>query len=315
MSAAAVLTAETDREAWLEARRSVITATDIAAILGLHPYRTPREVYLDKMGLLPEVPENEPMYWGTALESPIAQRFAFSRGVVPEKAGFTRHPDYPHFGATPDFLIGKDALLEVKTAGINAGRNFGEAGSDFVPDQYLCQVMWQMFVTGRKKGFLAVLIAGQDYREYDIPYSEEMVRRMVFHASKFWGEYIQAETPPPISGAEPDTERLRSQHPLDDGSMIAASPEMEDIAAELGNLLEAQSNLDLEVEKRKNQLREFMGDAQVMTSIHGNFTWKTGETLGVDWKALTKEAPDLVAKHRTKPPVRTFRTPFKSQKA
>jgi hypothetical protein len=90
---------------------------------------------------------------------------------------------------------------------------------------------------------------------------------------------------------------------------------MEDIAAELGNLLEAQSNLDIEVEKRKNQLREFMGDAQVMTSIHGNFTWKTGERMGVDWEALTKEAPDLVAKHRTKPPVRTFRTPFKSQKA
>lgn len=35
---AAILIAETDREAWLEARRQVITATDIAAILGLHPY-------------------------------------------------------------------------------------------------------------------------------------------------------------------------------------------------------------------------------------------------------------------------------------
>ncbi|MDP3766551.1 MAG: YqaJ viral recombinase family protein, partial [Dehalococcoidia bacterium] len=63
-----------DDAAWLAARRAGIGGTDAAAILGLSPFRTPLDVYLDKTGAAQdERTETQPMRWGKALEPVIAE--------------------------------------------------------------------------------------------------------------------------------------------------------------------------------------------------------------------------------------------------
>lgn len=317
------LTATSDREAWLAARRRCITATDIAAILNLHPYRSAHQVYLDKMGVLPETPENEAMRWGNLLEPVIGRRFAEGHNLEVVPGGFTLHHDVDYFGCTPDFLVGDDELLEVKTAGTGAGKNFGQSGTDEVPDQYLCQVMWQLAVTGRKVGHLAVLIAGQDYREFRIRRDDEMIRRMEFAGRRFWGEYVAKEIAPPLSGSKADSEFINSKHSRDDGSLIQATDDIEELVAEIGHLLVDARGLAVKEAELVNQIKAFMGDATTLRTDEGSFTWKaTKDRETTDWKRVAEILADRFGDSATLAQLvventiitsgsRRFTTPFK----
>ena len=73
----------TSREEWLEKRKQDITASTAGALLGLHPYCTPLQLYLDKTGIAPmDNRDNPAMRRGRLLE-PVAMR------IVQEE-----HPDW-----------------------------------------------------------------------------------------------------------------------------------------------------------------------------------------------------------------------------
>lgn len=308
------------RQEWLELRRQAICATDISAILGLNPYRTPRDVYEEKLGLAPDERENEAMLWGSLIEPLIAKEAAKVLNVEPVKAEFCRHAQHPYFGATPDYLIGQDAVLECKCAGVWAGQHFGAAGTDEVPDQYLCQVTWQCFVTGRPKWQLWVLLGGNTLRDYCGIADPELMRRMEFHARKFWNEYIVAQHPPPLTGHAPDTDRVKAAAPLDTGAVVRATYEIEEEAHCLEALTAQLAELETRAEGCRNRIKEFMAEASILESSLGKFTWKAtaGRTV-TDWKgvaAACNASEDLIAQHtETKPGYRRFTTPFRSDKA
>jgi putative phage-type endonuclease len=305
-----------NRDAWLEARRTSVTATDAAAVMGVHPYKTPREVYLDKKGLLPEVQDNRFMEWGRTLEPVIGKKWSENNGLPIVQGDFTRHPKEPYFAATPDFLVGDDAVLEVKTAGHFAGENFGESGTDAVPTQYLVQVLWQCFVTGRTKWHLAVLIGGNDYREFKGVADSDLIQRMAHLCRKFWHEYILSDCPPPLTGHERDTNLVTKQHPEDDGSEVVATWELEEIIAELGHLRAELQDKELRRTQLENQIKEFMGDATKLRSQEGFFTWKASGRKVVNWKEIAKHVgQEFIEANTTLVPTRTFRTPWKSDRA
>ena len=63
------------RAAWLEGRRTGIGGSDVAAVLGLNPWKTPLDVWNDKLGLSEDKGMSEPAYWGTVLEDTVAKEF------------------------------------------------------------------------------------------------------------------------------------------------------------------------------------------------------------------------------------------------
>ena len=317
-----------DREAWLEKRRHCIAATDVSAIVGLHPYKTAHEVYLEKTGQRTEQEPNAAMQTGTDLEPYIAAVYRQRYQAETLKAEFCTHPSHPELGCTPDFYVGSDTVLEIKWCGQHAAQNFGEEGTDDVPDHYLCQVNWQCYVTGRSKWILYVL-GPWGFRKYEGSHNKEFTQRLAFAALKFWGEYIKSENPPPLSGHAPDSVYVNQRAPLDDGSIVQAGYEQECEIAELGNKLESLASLELEVEGIKNRLKDFMGEASILKSDSGSFTWKKSKSReSTDWKAAFLELGELLPKHTyasldsiiqkhttTKEGSRVFRTPFSSQKA
>ena len=52
-----VSTENMDEETWLEYRRKGIGGSDAAAVLGVSPYKTARDVYFEKLGRKPDVEE------------------------------------------------------------------------------------------------------------------------------------------------------------------------------------------------------------------------------------------------------------------
>ena len=73
-------TLDMPREQWLELRRQGIGGSDAAAIVGLDRYRSPFDVYADKLGLKKEQPDNEAMRQGRDLEEYVASRFCEQTG-------------------------------------------------------------------------------------------------------------------------------------------------------------------------------------------------------------------------------------------
>ncbi len=265
---------------WLEARGGKITATRIAGILGLHPYETPMTVYEDMKGLRVKE-ENEAMWFGREIESFAAAMYAkrygteeklvFGKDIV--KAGFYVHPENDRHAATPDYLIGDDGLLECKWAGLHAARNFGASDSDEVPTHYLLQCQWQMYVTGRKWGVL-FLLSPFGMKRFKIERDPELIRRIAFRGNLFLGEYIDSEMPPPLTGHDPDSEWIKNKYPQDSGEIVQADEAMEGLIAELGHLVIEDRKRKVEIEERKNQLKQFMGEASFLKSSEGDFSWK-----------------------------------------
>lgn len=323
MSAAPILAGTPE---WHEARSHCITATKVAAIVGLHPYITAHQVYLSLTGQASDPEPNAAMQTGTDLEPYIAAVFRKRFGVETEQAYFCTHPDHPELGCTPDYYIGEDTVLEIKWVGQHAAQNFGAEGTDDVPAHYLCQVNWQCFITGREKWILYVL-GPWGFRKYEGKHNKEFTRRLSFQALKFWGEYILNECPPPLSGHAPDTAYVNAKAPLDDGSIVQATEEIEIEIATLGNKLEQLAALELEAEGIKNRLKDFMGEASILKSDSGLFTWKKAKDREViDWKAVALEVGSLITDNRyldtaitdnttTKEGSRRFLTPFSTNKA
>ena len=73
-----ISTKELPREDWLAVRKQGIGSSDAGAAVGLNPYKSQLELWLEKTGrdtMLPKADphdEESPMYWGNVLEPIVA---------------------------------------------------------------------------------------------------------------------------------------------------------------------------------------------------------------------------------------------------
>lgn len=208
---------------WDEARSGLtVTATEIAAILGLSPYQSRFSLWHKKAGLpTPPWVDNPAAEWGNRLEDAVATKFADEHpDLIPCPTGTWRHRDRAWQVATPDRLLhpaplnvltptGPCGIFEAKTSPYGDG--WGPAGSDEIPIHYRCQILWQQDTTGlTAPAHLAVLIGGVDYREYVVEYdAAEAV--MVRDAAQAFLHDVEHGIRPPIDGADATYQTIRVQ--------------------------------------------------------------------------------------------------------
>lgn len=87
------------------------------------------------------------MEWGTSQEPNARAAYEAAGGVLVEEVGFVPHPTIKDAGASPDGLVGKDGLLEIKCP--NTATHIETLLTNKVPDRYITQMQWQMACTGR----------------------------------------------------------------------------------------------------------------------------------------------------------------------
>lgn len=151
-------TKELPREDWLAVRKQGIGSSDAASAVGLNPYKSQLELWLEKTGRDTTLPkadphdEESPMYWGNALEPIVAWHYSKRTGKrVRRINAVLQHPDpkLPWMLANIDREVIGAAdvqILECKTAGINGARFWKEG----VPEYVQLQVMHQLAVTGKQ---------------------------------------------------------------------------------------------------------------------------------------------------------------------
>ena len=119
------------REQWLEYRRKGIGGSDAAAVLGISPFRTGRDLYYDKLNI---VTADDAENWvqlevGNLLEPLVAKIFAHKTGYKIYRRPFMfQHPLYPWMLADLDYMVelpdGSPECHPVRC--VPAGRAFGQ---------------------------------------------------------------------------------------------------------------------------------------------------------------------------------------------
>lgn len=292
-----------DRTEWLERRRTGIGGSDVAAILGISKWRTPLDVYLDKIGEGEEQADNASMDWGRRLEPVIRQAYADRTGHSVEcSTEMFRHPVHQFMVANVDGLLDKDGVLEIKTA--RSGADWGEEGTDEIPEYYLTQVMHYLVVTGRQYCDVAVLIGASDFRIYRVDYDPELAALIIEEEKKFW-TLVESRTPPaPRSLGE-----MKIAFPISEKVAVEASSDISEALVRLRGIRASLEELKGKESELTAQIQGFMGTADTLT-VDGQIacTWKTGKGAArLDSASLKAKMPDIYNQFlKTGAPIRRF---------
>lgn len=307
-----------DKAAWLEKRKHYITGTDAAKLLGLSPFGSIFDVWLDKTGQAPEFAQSAAMRAGTAFESAILKMYAEDTDAKLEHVdgyNLITCDKYPRLGASLD---GWNHTLGCPVDAKNIrwkDEKWGDAWTDDFPDYYKTQLQVQMMVTGAKFAQLAVMFSGQDFNIYTMEYDEELAQQILDASDAFW-PYVESGEMPEASGSE-STSNYIKEH-FAEGTPDKEKEPDEELAKNVEAYVKA-SEEEKSAKARKdeagNRIRVFMGEATV---VPGFCTWKNNKgKTETDWEAVAKaamenmsvlEREELVRKFtETKPGNRTLR--------
>lgn len=288
----------------LAARKRYLGASEAAAACGLSPWTTPFELWQDKTSETVTTQDSAAMEWGRRLESVVLRKYAEDTGTAPQApCAFRVSAEYPWMGCTPDALL-PDRVIEVKTAGLAKAREWGEAGTDAVPMQYLLQVTHQMIVTGLRRADLPVLIGGSDYRLYQVEYDAELAALLIERERAFWS-HVEARTPPEVTTIRDAAARW----PLDTGATVTASAEIADAIVRLRELEDQAKAIEADMDALSLAVRTCMADATTLADSTGRVlaTWKTQSRSQFDFQAFKAAHADLYDQFTAKHPTRVFR--------
>lgn len=297
-----------DRAAWLEERRRSLGGSDAAAVLGLNPYTTPYTLWADKTGRLPEQPDNEAMRQGRDLEQYVAERFMEASGKrVRRRREMIRNPRYPFAHANVDrWVSGESAGLECKTTSSLNLRRF--RNGEF-PDNYYCQCVHYLAVTGAERWFLAVLVLNKGFLIYQMTrrpeekapewceaslYVEDAeIEALMTEERKFWQGYVEADIPPPLDGLPATSETLTVIYAEGNAGESKDLFGRERTIKELLDLRRQIGVLEKQKELLEQMLKEELGTAEIGRCDRWEVRWKTMRRRSFDHQQLAKSLPDL----------------------
>lgn len=295
------------REDWLAVRKGGIGSSDAAAAVGLNPYKSQLELWLEKTGrdgALPKIDphdEESPAYWGNILEPIVASHYTKRSGNrVRRINAILQHPnpELPWMLANIDReVIGASdvQILECKTAGINGGRLWKEG----VPEYVQLQVMHQLAVTGKQAADVAVLLGGQHLEIHRIERDELMIARLIELERRFW-QYVLTDTPPPADGSDSADQALRGLYPEDNGKAVDFShnPALSVAYVELKAVRQSIAAQETREAQLKQTLQQAMGEASKATFSSGQITWKKAkDSTALDVATMLKEKPYLQVRY------------------
>lgn len=284
--------AETNHAKWLETRNAGIGGSDASVIMGLNPYKSPYQLWLEKTGqaVAPDLSHVQAVYWGSKNEANIAEWFEEDTGKKVRKLGTLRSRAHPFMLANVDrAVMGEEAGLEIKTAGVSQAKKWK---GDEIPDAYYCQCLHYLAVTGADRWYIAVLIGGNDAKYKVIERNEDDIKALVKAEADFWN-LVETKTPPPVDGSASCAAALSEQYKGGAPAIMLPS-DAEKVIESLESDRKIMEALKMQMTEKENSLKELLGDSEEGTTGKYKVLWKTmaGRT-SVPVAKIKKKAPDI----------------------
>jgi predicted phage-related endonuclease len=289
---------DTDRQAWLDARRTMVTASDVAAILGEDSRRSPYHVYVDK--LVPSVatePTLEDLWlWGSVLEQPILTTVARLNGWEYRRGGaLLQSRAHPVLGCTLDAEIDRrDGLgwlpLEGKTSQITSE---WDATDQDLPMRVLLQVQAQGTVTQAPELPVFALLVGCRPCMITLQPDRDL-QTIIVEAAEAFMERVAKLDPPPVGPN--DHVAIARLYPQDDGSVRQLPAEVLEWTREIRALAEQQKTIESRAKTLRNSIRLMLENAtygEMPEDVDGSRYWKSGTVRREPYTVAGTEYRDL----------------------
>lgn len=277
-----VLAQSDDREAWLTMRKQLITASDVAAIMGRNPYKSALEVYTDKLGITDTEP-TEAMEIGLRMEPVILDLYRDRTGRVAKPfQRLCRSKRWPWLGATCDAYTVDEQRREIVLELKNASEYLAEHWEESIPPYYTPQIQTQIGVMEAMAGSAGVIVGGNKFRWKDADRDDMMIADIAIETKAFHVRLVNL-TPPEPDGSESAQRALRAMFPTNEPGTSMLLPQE---AIDLDELI-----LHAQAEKKRSEAREaeakqaiqaLMGVCEigVLPGNRGAWKWATQERSG-----------------------------------
>lgn len=227
-----------------------IGSSQIAALVGLHPYRDSFDVF-NELALGVQGKKRDFLSWGNDIEPAILRyRARELRADVVDEQGLRLSYGDRYLGGTTVrsreskvALASPDALFivstsdqtedlqveETKSVGYHESWDWGEEDHS-CPVGYRIQNSWQQGVFQVHRGELVASVAGAPPCAYPVPFDQRLYENLVIVAERFWHDHVLTKKPPrPIDGSDEASAYLRARYPEETLPMVLTCPP--DVAA------------------------------------------------------------------------------------
>lgn len=282
----------TDYGAWLAARRAAITSSDVMAIMGLLPYRSAYEVWLDKTGRLPLLADTHLLERGRRLEPACAQWLSDRTELTLHRTGTWRSAARPWMLANPDrFIADRRAGAEFKVVDEDWTGLWDGGCADYAQGQ----AQWCAAVTGADEWYVGALLLGKrDFVVYRIEHDPAITERMALYAWQWHARYVRGDERPPVDGSEATTDALRRAY---------AEPTCVEVHTEgMTDLLDRRKALKARIKAAEtdlrlveNQIKATLGEAEY--AVDGGrrvCAWRPVTSTRVDTEMVRAEFPEAL---------------------
>ena len=282
----------TQREAWLQERRTGVGSSDAPCLVGLG-YKSPADIYRLKVGEDEYDPPRGRLLRGLALEGAVAAMYAEAMQCDVCAGPFTRAEGREWQVASIDRIVpdpeatAPARVVEMKTTDY-FGDDWGRPMSDEIPRAHWVQVQHQLGVWegGEFADVAALAVADWEFRVYRVRFDPDFFAWLTEVERRFWFDHVQKRVPP-----GPDF--AAALMPAAPASLVAAGgavvlpPEAEADATRLLAYKRIEKEAKRLADLAKERLLKHMGGAA--TATVGNYKMRLVEVAGGRVEAFDRE--------------------------
>lgn len=190
-------------KAELQQRRGHIGGSDVAAILGISPWKSAYDCWAEKTGKLEaRSGDSDAADAGTRFEAAVLDKAEETLGPL------TRKVYVEAKGLGFPLAVNLDAMLtkggepvEAKTSGLFGplSSDWGEPGTEEIPEYYIVQCQAELVAAEKALCYVPAFLGGKGFVT-DPPYlinrNADLIQVMLDQLGQFWNKYVKTDTRP-----------------------------------------------------------------------------------------------------------------------
>lgn len=272
-----------DRASWLQLRLQDLTASDIAAVVGLDPYRSPLRVYAEKTGLIAGAADNDIMRRGRWLEPAVieAVREEHPAWEVRRAGVYLRNPAI-RMGATPDAVAidpEREGIGCVQCKVVSRPVFERDWPDGRAPLKFEIQTLAEAMLLDAAWAVVAALVIGTysaDLVIHEVPRHAGAEARIHDTVLDFWAAVDEGRQPAPIF--MDDAEVIDALYPEQKAGLsrdFSADNRLPALLAERAECKDDIKSAEDRVKEIDAEIKAKLGEAEEGTLPGWHLSWKT----------------------------------------
>ena len=268
---------------WHKLREKRIGGSDVGAIIGVNPYKSIIDVYIDKTEGS-TFKGNNATHWGHMLEGTVIKEFANRHSeLIVYEAPYSIVDNF--FIANLDSVLkdketGDYGVLEIKTTSIWNKKEWEE---DTIPQSYYAQVQHYLMLTGY---------------EFKIERNEEDIELIRNKASEFYNQNILKLIPPMPDGSDAYMEHLKKKALEIENNEVIEFADLEEKVAKIKELSKEINSLKKEQDLLKEEVMLELINNGTQKGVAGKFKFNIQIRKTPDFEAMAKENLELMEQYK-----------------